>query len=137
MNIIIITFNFKMNYDNYYKNQVLNPIVYSPIIQQGNGVGDVFKRFFKWIIPVIKENAKPILKNIGKTALKTANNIGHDVLDGKNIKASAKKRILESLNPINQSGSRVKKYKKSKKRPIKNKKSLIKIKKTKFNDIFD
>lgn len=97
-----------MNYRDYYVQQGKSesPVFSGATFQRGYGFGDVFKRFFKWIVPVIKQNAVPALKNVGKKALKTAVKVASDtVLDGKNLKTSAKERIKESLRDLtNQTG---------------------------------
>lgn len=136
-----------MNFEQYYTNQVKNPLLITHRIQRGHGVGDVFKRFFRWMVPIIKDNAKPILKNIGKKAIKTVANIANDTLQGKNFESSAKKRILQSLTPMeNKKRKTIKKsimtggYKRKrlmkKRTSFKKKKTKIVIKKKKFRDIF-
>ena len=96
-----------MDFDSYYKKQALDklPSYQGASCQRGYGFGDVFKRFFKWIVPVLKKNAVPIAKKVGKSALKTAVNIASDGLEGQDLKTSAKNRIKESIiNFTNQSG---------------------------------
>lgn len=95
-----------MDYENYYQLQARNklPVFSGNSFQRGYGIGSVFSRFFKWIVPIIKSNAMPIAKKIGKkaaeSAVKTAVNIATDTIDGKDVKASAKRRIEESINKV-------------------------------------
>ena len=130
-----------MSYENYYTDQARKntPVFRGSSYQKGYGFGDVFKRFFKWIVPIVRENAKPIVKRVGREALKTAVNIANDTIGGDSIKESAKKRITESLSNItSQSGNGMVKNNKKvykRKRSLSKNKSLG-IKKRKL-DIFD
>ena len=101
-------------------------------------------QFFKWIVPIVKENVKPIAKQVGREALKTAANIANDTINGENLEQSAKKRIAESINKIgDQKGNgslnlgykRKRKLPKSSSFPKKIKKR--KLKKLRETDIFD
>lgn len=91
-----------MDFDSYYKSQALEkiPVFKGALYQKGYGFGDVFKRFFKWIVPVIKKHAAPVVSTVGKEALKSGINIANDALDGKDFVESSKQRIKESLNNI-------------------------------------
>uniref|UniRef100_A0A158P4C8 Uncharacterized protein n=1 Tax=Tetranychus urticae TaxID=32264 RepID=A0A158P4C8_TETUR len=98
--------------------------------QRGYGFGSLFKRF-----------AIPVLKFLGKQAVKTGINVGQDLLENKNLKQTLKERGKESLRNLAkqsidkanvmlaQSGSGVKR-----KRLYKKKKKAVKRKK---KDIFD
>ena len=129
----------KMDYNNYYTQQAKEniPIFRGSTYQRGHGFGDVFKKLFRWIVPIVKANAKPIVKRVGRAAVKTAVNIASDALDGQDIKESAKKRIIETINKKSeQTGDGILEktvYKRKRKRK---KKYLLKKKKRKL-DIFD
>ena len=75
-----------------------------PLVQKGYGIGSVFKRFFKWIVPIIKKDALPILKSgaktLGEEAIKTASEVAIDALEGKNIKESVKSKIGKKTTKI-------------------------------------
>ena len=102
------------------------------IFQRGYGLGSMFKKFFRWVIPIIKDNAIPII-NYNKI-----NSIQSDVSDGiskfhndlydenKTIKESANQRFNETLNNIK------KKLQLGGKR-----KSKINKRSKKFKNIFD
>ena len=64
----------------------------------------MFKNFFKWVIPLFKTHAVPVLKRgaqeIGSQALKTASNIANDTLDGENFKSSLKNRTKEAIDTL-------------------------------------
>lgn len=105
-----------MDYKKYYELQAKNNFV----VYRGNrhmkgyGFGSVFKRFFKWILPIVKENALPVAKNIGKEAIKTAINIANETIDGKKFSESAKSNMKKTLNNFSDQ------YGRGKKRKIKN-----------------
>ena len=56
-----------MDFNNYYTQQArqTTPVFKGSPFQRGFGIGNVFKRFFRWVIPIIKSNAMPIVKNVG------------------------------------------------------------------------
>ena len=89
-----------MDYESYYKNQIENPVFRGAVYQRGHGFGDVFKKFFRWIVPIVKQYAGPIASTVGKEALKSAINIANDSLDGKSFTTSSKDRFKESLNNL-------------------------------------
>jgi hypothetical protein len=122
-----------MDYEKYFLQQ--QPIVR---YQGGYGLGNVFKRFFKWIVPIIKDKAVPVLKDVGKkvgeSVISGTTNFARDALDGKDIKESAKTRFEETKNDIKskieQRGEGINKRKRRKK--------LIRtISKKQKKDIFD
>ncbi len=136
-----------MDYESYYKNQIENPVFRGALYQRGHGFGDVFKKFFRWIVPIVKQHAGPIASSVGKEALKSAINIANDSLDGKNFTTSTKERFKESLNNLSSkigSGRKGKKKTKNIALPTQLKKVYKKVKKTKISitkkrklDIFD
>ena len=123
-----------MEFQDYYAKQAKEntPVFRGASFQKGYGFGSVFKRFFKWVLPIIKQNALPIMKTVGKEALKGAVNIANDALDGQDLETSAKSQLKNSLNNLSdQYGNGKKKKKKSKKGLFKllkysTKKSLLK-----------
>ena len=138
-----------MDFNNYYSQQAreTTPVFRGAPYQRGYGFGSVFKRIFRWIVPIIKEHALPVVKSVGKEALKSAVNIASDTIDGKDFKTSAKNQAKKSLNKFsNQYGngkSRTKKKVVFKKLQTKKKASQLlknkikKIKKKRKLDIFD
>jgi hypothetical protein len=60
------------------------------------------KKLFRFIVPIIKTHAIPILKSVGETALKGANNIGKDALEGVPFKESVENRFNQSLDELTQ-----------------------------------
>ena len=128
-----------MDFENYYLSQAFNkrgiPGFEGPRFQRGSGLGSVFRRFFKWIIPIIKTHAQPIIKS-GLDTLQTEATEGlskfTEDISEKNlpIKESAKSRFDESMSNIKKKyqagGKTVRKGKIFKK---KHKKLIKKIKK--------
>lgn len=108
--------------------------------QQGYGLGGTFRKFFKWIVPLLKKHALPHIesgiKQVGKTALSTAADIAKDAVSGKNVRVAATERIntaVESLKERAENSLEGKGIKRKKKF----KKFVVLKKKTKFQDIFD
>jgi hypothetical protein len=95
-----------MDFNKYYRDQIDgHHRYYSPSFQKGYGIGSMFKKFFKWVLPVIKEHAFPILKgayNTVKTDVtKGFNNFESDLQNGdKSIKDSFKQRLDETVDSI-------------------------------------
>ena len=53
-------------------------------IQRGYGIGNFFKSIARFAIPLVKRGAQAI----GRRALAAAVDVGHDILEGKNVKQS-------------------------------------------------
>ena len=57
-------------------------------------MGGMFTRFFKWIVPLLKKSAGPILKGaasaLGSEAVSTVSNIAKDAYNGKPVGESTK-----------------------------------------------
>ena len=45
----------------YYTNQPIYPVFRAMKFQRGYGLGGVFRKLFKWIVPIFKEKAFPSL----------------------------------------------------------------------------
>jgi hypothetical protein len=88
-----------MDFNNYYSAQAKEtiPVFRGAPYQKGSGFGSVFKKIFRWIIPIMKEHALPIVKSVGKEALKSAVNIANDTIDGKDFTTSSKEQVKKSL----------------------------------------
>jgi len=105
----------------------------------GLGLGNAFGYLRKWIMPFfkkklaeLKRDAKPLLEEIGKSVVKGTSNVATDLIEGKNLKESTKKRFNEFENKMNELSEKVgnmegnglksdfntpiKRYKKSKKK---------------------
>ena len=91
-----------MSLENYYSNtgEPSFPVYRGIRYQKGYGLGRVFSRLFRYIMPIIKEKGLPILKSVGETALKGVSNLASDALKGKNIKQSAEERLMETFSEL-------------------------------------
>lgn len=68
--------------------------------QRGFGFGNIFKKLYKWVVPIFEQKAVPILKSVGKTLIKGTSNFAADALNGINVKRAAKRRFEESLDEL-------------------------------------
>ena len=107
--------------------------------QRGYGLGGTFRRFFSWIIPLVKKHALPALesgaKEVGKTALSTIADIAKDVATGKKFKESAESRIDTAVDNLKEKAENLLNGKGINRRR-KKKKVTFSVKK-KIQDIFD
>ena len=113
-------------------------------IQNGRGLGGMFKKFASWIIPIVKKYAVPTFKTgaqaIGREALESASNVAKDILSGVNAKEALNNRLSKSVDNLKEKAENALEG-----RGIKRKtsfKNVIILKKQKknitpkFNDIF-
>ena len=119
-----------MNYKKYYEEQAASgfPVFRGYPNQRGHGLGSIFKNIFKFVLPLFKTHALPVLKRgaevVGAEAIKTAAGIANDAIRGKNIRDSAREHVSDAINVLSekaqsslQSGSgRKRKYLKPKKK---------------------
>ena len=133
-----------MDYYEYFKNQEGGdlPIFRGSRNQRGHGLGNWFRSFFRYVVPLFKEHAVPLLKKgatiVGTEAIKTAANVATDKIAGKKLEDAGRTRINEGLENISQqwnqkgSGNRKKKFKKREVSLNQNNKKVRRLK-----DIFD
>ena len=79
-------------YERYYVNQVGSGMpVYrgSTSLQRGYGLGGLLGGLFRSAIPLLKKGVAVV----GKEALKAGGDIAQDVMNGQNVRASAKRRL--------------------------------------------
>jgi hypothetical protein len=93
-----------MDWDKYYTEQKPFPTYKGVRYQRGNGLGNIFKKFFRWIVPIVKDHAVPVLKDVGKkigeSVLTGTTNFAKDALEGKDFKESAKERFDETTKDL-------------------------------------
>ena len=91
-------------YETYFSKQANQeyPVFKSISFQKGYGfgLGSIMKKLFRFIIPIIKTHAVPILKSVGATTLKGVNNFGMDALSGVPLRESAQNRFNQSLDEL-------------------------------------
>lgn len=143
-----------MDYNTYYLNQASNsfPVFAGYRVQKGYGLGGIFRKIYKWIVPIFKKHAVPVAKTFGHEVLKSTTNVVKDAINGKSIRESAKRRLDETLEELSNKagimhgegiGSSINTpVKKFKKLQNSNKKKLKQILSSKFKqkrvvDIFD
>ena len=130
-----------MDYLKYYENQTGGglPVFRGAKIQKGYGLGNLFRSFYRWIQPILKTHALPVLregaKTLGSETVKAVANVATDAIHGRSIEDAVKERTQEYFNNLSnkQSGSGYKRKKKQVSVPQNNSK---KKKRTK-QDIFD
>jgi hypothetical protein len=97
-----------MNYKEYYENQAGSgfPVFTGYANQKGHGLGGIFRTIYKFILPLFKTHALPVLKRggevLGSEAIKAVSNIANDVITGKNIHQSTKDNVKDAINNLSQ-----------------------------------
>ena len=76
-------------YNDYFKNQVGDGM---PVYIGRGGLGNVLSGLFRSVVPLIKRGGRALLKE----GVRTAVQVGSDVIDGKNIKTALKSRTAET-----------------------------------------
>ena len=95
-----------MDYKQYYRQKTGSGIsaFQGARYQRGSGLGNVFRKFFSWILPVFKTHALPVItsgaKTIGREAIKSAANIATDSLNDVNFMSSLQNRSNEAINNL-------------------------------------
>jgi len=94
------------------------PVFSGARIQRGHGLGSILGGFFRrLVLPFVKNHVKDVLTNAVKTGMEVAD----DVLEGRSLKESAKRRVPAGIKRtvrglIFQSGSGVRRVKTNKKK---------------------
>ena len=75
----------------------------------GLGLGNAFGYLRRWIAPFfkkkfleLKNETKPLLEEIGKSVIDQTSKVAKDLIEGQNIKRSAKRRFDEFENRMNE-----------------------------------
>ena len=81
-------------YDEFYRNQVGNglSVFKGKLVMDGNGKGSIFSGLMRAVTPLAKSAAK----NLGKRLLSTGARVVSDVVRGKGVKDSLKRRFKAS-----------------------------------------
>ena len=76
--------------NNHYGSGRSDPFYKGSVYQQGYGIGNQLRRFYNWIVPLIKKHAVPTLnkglKRIGEESINSVSNIARDLIAGKDLK---------------------------------------------------
>ena len=72
-----------MDYLKYYEDQSGKgiPVFHGSKIQRGYGLGSIFRSFFRWVVPLFKTHAMPLIKEGAKA-------VGSEVLTIHEINSS-------------------------------------------------
>lgn len=106
---------------------------------QGYGLGANFRKFFKWIVPLVHKHAVPVLKTglaeVGKTALSTFGDIAKDTASGRDFKQTTTERINTAVDELKEKIERKLEGRGKKRKNTKSKSKFVKRKA--YQDIFD
>jgi hypothetical protein len=110
--------------------------------QRGYGLGGMFGKFFRWIVPIVKSHATPILeksaKAVGEQVLASSADIARDLIAGKSSKENLQAHFNSAVNNLQERAE--KSMSGGKKRKKMTPKFFVKRKKHSSNhypDIFD
>ena len=136
-----------MNWNDYYMEQAGGGdynTYRGSLYQRGYGMGGMFNRFWKWVVPLIARNAVPLLKEagkaVGKEALGSVVNIAKDTLVGRPIKETLKENANSAIDNLKVKAENALKGKGIKRRRSMKKMIILKKrnnKRKKFDDIFN
>ena len=92
------------HYEHYYTQQVGRglPVFTGPRTQRGYGLGGILGGLFRSAMPLIKQGAK----TLGREVLNTGIGIAQDALGGENIKTAAKTRFRHAGRNLTQKAIR-------------------------------
>lgn len=91
-----------MDFNQYYLDQAAGnyPVFKGSRFQRGYGLGNAFRRFLSWALPLLRQHALPLAKNIGKEVISNAASIATDAIDGKDVKEAAKEKFKSSIEKL-------------------------------------
>ena len=95
-----------IDYKKYYRDQAGSGVsaFHGTRYQRGSGLGNVLRKLYNWMLPVLKTHALPLItsgaKTFGKEALRSAANIATDSLSDVKFMDSFKSRSREGINNI-------------------------------------
>jgi hypothetical protein len=95
-----------IDYKKYYRDQAGSGVsaFHGTRYQRGSGLGNVLRKLYNWMLPVLKTHALPQItsgaKTFGKEALRSAANIATESLSDVKFMDSFKSRSREGINNI-------------------------------------
>ena len=122
-------------YDTHYKTQIGGGFYTGVKRQYGYGLGGLFSKLGRYVLPLLK----PVAKTIGKQVVRSGTLLADDILNGQNPKLAFKKNLKRGAKELFEKAAKPKKGpKKSLKRKNTSKKgSISKKKRSRKLDIFD
>ena len=99
-----------MSVEQYYLNQAAGlPYFAGPVSQQGHGLGGIFGRLFRAVVPLF-QRAAPVLKSaaatVAKEAVRSGADVVEDVLAGQSLSDSLAERGSEGVRRVAVKGVR-------------------------------
>lgn len=83
-----------MNFNEYYSKQAEGEWKATKLNQRGSGLGGIFRKFFRWIVPLIQQHALPMLQDganaVSEEVIQSTSDIAQDTVQ--NVVSSAKRR---------------------------------------------
>ena len=121
-------------FERHYKTQIGGGGFYSGVkYQQGYGLGGLFSKLGRFVIPLLK----PVAKSIGKQVVRSGTQLADDILNGQNPKQAFKKNLKQGAKELFHQAIK-KPAKRANKRKKSNKSGVIsKKRRTRKLDIFD
>jgi len=81
-----------------------NNVYVGRVFQKGSGLGGMFKKFFRWIVPLVKKHALPVLKKgasaVGDEVFSSTVNLAKDIISGKNVQPAMTERFEETVDNL-------------------------------------
>ena len=98
-----------MDYIKYYENQAGGNDPYSVFrgspFQRGYGLGGIFKKMYRFFMPIMNTHALPALKRgaeiFGAEAVKAASNVAQDVIKGSNVQDALRHHTSTAIENLN------------------------------------
>jgi hypothetical protein len=95
-----------MDFKTYYLDQAGGNYSYfkGAARQRGYGLGGMFKSMFKYLIPLFRTHALPVIKKgaeiVGTEAVKAASNIATDTIKGRNIRDAFQEHSTSAIDNL-------------------------------------
>ena len=121
-----------LSFENHYKTQVGGGFYVGVKRQHGYGLGGLFSKLGRFIVPLLK----PVAKSIGKQVIRSGTRLAGDIIDGENPKQALKQNLKRGAKELFQEVAKGQKPSRKRKRSAK-KSSISKKKRSRKLDVFD
>ena len=116
-------------FENHYKTQIGGGFYAGVKHQRGYGLGGIFSKIGRFVIPLLK----PVAKSIGRQVLRSGTLVADDILKGESPAAAFKKNLKRDAKELFRKASKPK----NKKRRVSKKAVISKKKRPRKRDVFD
>ena len=116
-------------FETHYKTQIGGGFYAGVKHQQGYGLGGIFSKIGRFVMPLLK----PVAKSIGRQFLRSGTLLAEDILNGENPAAAFEKNLKRRPKELFQKASKPK----NKKRRVSKKPVISKKKRPRKRDVFD